>query len=174
MKPLRAALVFAAVLSGCASVDSGPGAGQGGGETDYRSDTEVQMDRNPVNCVVIRLIDAVTTNDLQGFRGIYRWAGFEAGDDFIRLRKMMLTSPMPFNLRMDPPIYEVSGRGEADLARIRARLTCKPGGETYGDGFVPREVRAIGLESIDDKCRIELFFDGSRYMISRVVWTGGK
>ena len=157
-------------LAGCAAMDTATE----GEVQDTRSDSELQMARNPASCLVIKLIETVVANDLPGFRENYRWAGFEAGDDFIRFRRMMLISTMPFTLRMDPPIYEFSGRGEADCARIRARLGCNPALESYSDGFAPREVRGISMDSVDDKCKIELFYDGNRYLISRVAWVAGQ
>ena len=162
--------VFLFTLAGCASMEAGPD----GAVQDSRSDSDLQMVRNPASCLVIKLIETVAANDLQGFRENYRWAGFEAGDDFIRLRRMMLISTMPFTLRLDPPIYEFSGRGEPDLMRIKARLACNEVQETYSDGFAVREVRGIRLDSIEDKCTIELYYDGQKYRVSRFVWAAGR
>jgi hypothetical protein len=148
-------------------------AGPDGVVQDTRSDSDLQMVRNPASCLVIKLIETVVANDIQGFRANYRWAGFEAGDDFSRLQHMLLISTMPFTLRMDPPIYEFSGRGEPDLARIKARLACNEVQESYPDGFAVREVRAIRLDSIEDKCTVELFYDGKKYQVSRFVWAAG-
>lgn len=170
MKNAGILAVFLVGIAGCASMESGPD----GVVLDTRPDSELQMARNPASCLVIKLIETVVANDLPGFRENYRWAGFEAGDDFIRFRRMMLISTMPFTLRMDPPIYEFSGRGEADCARIRARLGCNQALESYSDGFAPREVRGISMDSVGDKCKIGLYYDGKKYLISSVTWVAGQ
>jgi len=169
MRIIRFLPVILIGINGCASMEA-----ETGESIDRRSDSELQMARNPVSCLVINMIDSVVGNDLPRFRDNYRWAGFEASDDFLRFRRMLLISTLPFDMRMDPPIYQVSGRGEADLMRIRAQLACNQGTDSYADGFVMREVRGITCSSIEDRCQIELFFDGKRYMISRVVWGAGK
>jgi len=162
-------LAFLAI-SGCATVPVGSEADPGQGIAERKMDFELQMAHNPVSCLLIKMIDSVVGNDLNGYRALYRWAGFEAGDDFIRFRSMMLTATMPFTMRMDPPLYELTGRGEADLARIKAQLSCGKSNDPIPDGFAVREVRVISFESIKYKCRIELFHGTDSYSISKVVW----
>jgi len=159
--------VFLLALAGCAGMET---VEDTGGVADRRTDAELQMVRNPVSCLVISVFESVMNDNLPAFRGNYRWAGPEAAEDFVRFRRIMLLSPMPFTMRMDPPVYEITGRGEADVRRQRASLGCNQANESYGNGFMAREVRGINLESVDDRCRMELFYDGRTYKIVKVVW----
>jgi len=161
-------------LGGCAAMAPVPGGVNEEGSVERQMDYQSQMTRNPISCLLIKMIDSVASNDMNGFRETYRWAGFEAGDDFLKFRSMMLTSTMPFTMRLDPPLFEITGRGEADLARMKSEMACPRPDSPNPDGFVVREVRGITFESLDFKCQVELFHGADNYTISRVVWVRSR
>jgi len=147
------------LFSGCALLIESPDDGASPNNPAY------QMAHHPVGCLLVHVMDSVANDNIQAFRDTYRWAGIEAGDDFARLRRMMLFSDMPFTLRMDPPVFELSGRGLLDLRNLEAMLSCNPAGK---GAF--REVKGIVVEGQGAKGKINLVANGGDYRILRIDW----